>query len=186
MNKDSRDQPNYPDDDSPMQSDAISPTRAYSQARLRDVYVAGPVVRGPADDDEWTESVFEQLQAEARKLGVRLVFPLPEPELEKAEPRAFFQEVSARIGGADAVISVFVPDDRATVVEASVAAMYGKPQLIIARFPDDVPRMLRGMPAEVEVSATPRNRQRTITDFLSRARGTSRDDERSRKSAPGR
>lgn len=182
MSKESRDQPTCAEASSATISSA-APAGTYSAMRPRGVYVAGPVIRDPTGNDDWAESVIALLEAEARKLGVRLILPTSEPELEKAEPRAFFREVSARIGGADAVISVFSPDDPATVVEASLAAMYGKPQLILARFPDDVPRLLRGMPAEVAVAASARNRQHAVADFLGRARGASRDEAKSPKPA---
>jgi hypothetical protein len=137
----------------------------------RVVYIGGPVDRGFPDPRlvKWVATVLDQIRTEAEELGIDVQLPERNADLDDASPAAFYREIVRRIGGAVAVISVLGDRDAASVVESTLAGVYGKPQLIVARQNDDVPRVLQGMSSHTEVAASD-EAESAIRSFLRRAR----------------
>jgi hypothetical protein len=137
------------------------------------VYVAGPL----KPDEEhpyrvrssWTQRVIRRIRAEAEHVGVRLLLPESDA-IDPAHPNAFYREIDRRIAGADAVISILADGDRESAVEAMLASTHGKPQMIVAKSPHQVPRILRGMPGVVEVGVSHELPPTGLAGFLLRVR----------------
>ena len=87
-------------------------------------------------------------------LNSEATLPYSELELEKAEPAAFFEVVQERVGRSDIVVTVFTGGDVSAGVEAGLAAMLGKKQLIVTDDPRRLPRLLRGLPGAKVLNET--------------------------------
>ena len=96
------------------------------------VHVAGPVIRkdrGPRE--KWVGEAYRAIVQAARKLDSDTILPYSEPDLELASPATFFESVRDRVGRSDLVVTIFTGGDVSAAVEAGVAAMIGKKQMII-------------------------------------------------------
>ncbi len=110
------------------------------------VHVAGPVIRDRLRGGGWVRDAYSAIAQAARDIGSDTTLPYSEPELERAEPAAFFEVVRGRVGRCDIVVTVFTGADVSAGVEAGMAAMLGKKQLIITDDPRRLPRLLKGLP----------------------------------------
>ncbi len=106
------------------------------------VYVAGPVI----PRDKGVLALYREIEAAVVDSRAKPDLPFSDPFLERAPSAEFFKAISARIRGSGAVITVMTAGDVSVPVEAAVASLSGKRQLIITRGPAYVPRILSGMP----------------------------------------
>jgi hypothetical protein len=117
------------------------------------VYVAGPVIRPIKSRpvtaiDRQAERIYADISNEGA--WATIVLPKQDAELEDAEASDFFDKIADRILASDAVISV-MSEDLSSAVEATVAAMNEKPQLIVAMPGVKIPRLVSGLPAVTKV-----------------------------------
>jgi len=115
---------------------------------MAQLYVAGPVLRPDSSGQiaELLNAIYGAVADTARQANMGMSLPVQERFLEEAAPEQFFAEIYNRITAADAVITVFAPFDPSGPIESAIAALLKKPQLIIALRPNEVPRMMRGLP----------------------------------------
>jgi nucleoside 2-deoxyribosyltransferase len=115
------------------------------------VHIAGPVVGRRTPVKGWVAHAYQEIMQSSRDLNLEAMLPEAKPELEAAEPDAFVEWNRQKIDSSDIVITVFAHDDVSAGVEAGMAALLGKQQLIVAEDVSRVPRMLRGLPGIVGV-----------------------------------
>src|SRR6266487_6232377 len=111
---------------------------------MSSVYVAGPVVhrerprrhrlldsllRLPVTSKSIL-SAYETVLITARGRGVETLLPRWDRELDAFMPDRFNDAIRRRIRSADAVITFLFADDLSAAVEAAMAALAEKPQLI--------------------------------------------------------
>jgi hypothetical protein len=137
------------------------------------IYVSGP----PVDSIDGSKEQYAYIYSLIREIANgehEVIFPIRTTQLAKLDPRAFFEEISRRIGGAEAVISVIVAGDQSTPVEATVASTKGKPQSVIQI--DHAPRLVQGLPKIVDIikisSDDPKEQVRSIIENLTRSSPT--------------
>lgn len=115
------------------------------------IHVTGPVIRQSATWDlyPWVQEVYKKIESVASPAS-KVTLPHADPQLERDKPKEFFHDLNKRISSSKAVITVFTPGNVAAAIETSMASVAGKRILIIAEDPDDVPRLLVGLPGVVE------------------------------------
>jgi len=114
------------------------------------ICVSGPVVRHSAQWDlvPWVQEIYRLLEAGgSTRHAVQL--PQAEPALEKMKPLDLVHAMRQRIAGASALITVFTPGDVSAAVETTMASVAGKKIVLIAEAPEEIPRLLRGLPGVV-------------------------------------
>ena len=111
------------------------------------VYVSGPPV-DQLSNKSLPETVYEIIQKASKDL-FEVDLPIRTESLSKLPPSEFFAAISRRIDSADGVITLLIPDDQSTPVEAATAAQSGKIQSIVMTF--DGPRLVVGLPNVVDV-----------------------------------
>jgi hypothetical protein len=159
------------------------------------IYVAGPVLRSPADmyDRPHLRAIYEDigsLEYAQRRLGRELDFltdiytdimrsavrykmrvsvPGPERALDVASPKEFIEQIHQRIRESERVITVYTPFDAAGPIETAYASFFRKRILILARQPKLLPRMMLGLPGvHAVVEAGSRSDiSDALSDFLS-------------------
>jgi hypothetical protein len=80
-----------------------------------------------------------------------MLLPRWDRELDALKPDSFNDAIRGRIRSADAVITFLFADDQSAAVEAAMAALAEKPQLIVARDKRSVPRIIAGLPSLVGI-----------------------------------
>lgn len=114
---------------------------------MKTVYVIGPVIRSENDSDlHGAAPVYMQILNVLSEAGFKVVFPVSEPFLEEASPRALFDAINQRISSSDVVISVLPESNPAGDVESAMASYLSKEQYIIASDINKTSRLLRGLP----------------------------------------
>jgi hypothetical protein len=113
--------------------------------------VSGPVIRHSAewDVEPWVQHLYELVERASPK-GSKVLLPRAEPDLERKQPLEFFHVMRRRLGVASAVVAVFTPGDVSVAIETTMAAIEGKKIVVIAENPEEIPRLLRGLPGVVE------------------------------------
>jgi hypothetical protein len=112
------------------------------------IYISGPPVDKIGEGDELHAIIYKIIrETTAGKHAISL--PIRTIELQKLDPKGFFDAISNKIKIADGVISVVVHGDQSTPVESTLAALNGKPQSVLEIGP--APRLLRGLPNIVEI-----------------------------------
>ncbi|MBI4532102.1 MAG: hypothetical protein HY709_11355 [Candidatus Latescibacteria bacterium] len=114
------------------------------------IYVAGPVIR-PGLANRRFRSVFHDVVTAADATGEKVVLPELDRSLDRLKPPDFVKLISDRIASADGVLTVLTEGDQSAPVEATLAAICQKPQLVLAKNTKRVPRMIRGLPFVVDV-----------------------------------
>lgn len=115
---------------------------------MKTVYVIGPVIRSEnAADLHGAAPVYMQILNMFSEAGFNVVFPVSEPFLEEASPRALFEAINQRIASSDVVISVLPENNPAGDVESAMASFLKKEQYIIAGDVNRTSRLLRGLPS---------------------------------------
>ena len=107
------------------------------------IYVVGPVLREGTTGIAWVDVVYRSLM-DVGVPGMRI--PVSEPELETAAPASFAQRVNSRIEESEAVIAVLPTGHISSAVETVMAAALSKPQLIVSQTPEQLPRLVAGLP----------------------------------------
>lgn len=115
------------------------------------VHIAGPVVGRGTAVRSWVGDAYRDIMASSRDLNIGATLPEATAELELAEPDDFVEWNRRKIESSDIVITVFAHGDVSAGVEAGMAALLGKQQLIVAEDVARLPRMLRGLPGIVGV-----------------------------------
>lgn len=112
-----------------------------------DEYLGGPAIRERLNEFERIYKIAVRLAGEA---GWKTWSPHAEFGLEHARPEVFTKEIIRRIKDSNAVMIVVPPEDLSAPVEAAVAAMAHKPQLLVCA--TQPPRILKGLPGVVGVT----------------------------------
>lgn len=138
--------------------------------------VSGPVIRQTAawDLPEWVQGIYTNLQAGLRQHKVEARLPIAEPELEQKEPREFFHAMHKRVSSSVALVSVFTSGDVSAAIEASMASVAGKKILVIAEHPEEVPRLVKGLPGLIDVldaASMPEGLEAALSRLLSKRMG---------------
>jgi hypothetical protein len=117
---------------------------------MANIYVSGPVIRPDAVPDpaaqEWVRDVYRSVGESAQGLRMEAAYPTSETELEKANPRKFYNLIRARILPVNAAVVVFTGGDVSSGIEAAIASSMEKPILLVSNTPHRVPRLLAGLP----------------------------------------
>jgi len=122
---------------------------------MSQICISGPVIRQSAEWDlqPWVKEIYQKIEGDTQ-LRRKVLLPRADRELEKEGDGAFFHAMRQRISTSKALITVFTPGDVSAAIETCMASLAGKNILVIAEDPDDVPRLLRGMPG-VKETMTP-------------------------------
>jgi hypothetical protein len=136
------------------------------------VYVAGPVIRkgfGVSWRDKmfpgwtktqgaWVASAYEGIAMASREMGFEFDLALPQAEekLEEAKPSLFCKVIQERLNKCALAVIVFTGGDVSAAVEAAMASMMQKRQLILADDLRQLPRLLSGLPGVRIVHGTDR------------------------------
>jgi len=124
------------------------------------VYVAGPVIRKSHEPhwrdkmfpgwrkahDLWLTSAYEGIAMASNEVGFDLVLPHSEAQLEGAKPALFCNVIQERLNKCTLAVIVFTAGDVSAAVEAAMASMMEKRQLILADDFKQLPRLLLGLP----------------------------------------
>jgi hypothetical protein len=115
-----------------------------------DIYVAGPVLRQVDENVNPLRFLYGQIEAEAKLAGITVAIPREEKELANLDPREFTDEIERRIEKADAMLVMIIPrgwpgqfSNVSVACEAQMGARAKKPLAILAKDPNEVPRLLR-------------------------------------------
>ena len=117
------------------------------------IYVAGPVLRRDPFRSSPNElrDLYDLLERIAKRDGVKLVLPTFDKHLDKQGPAEFAKAIRKGVQEADGLIAMIdAPGahkgtNLSVAGEAQWAADDGKPVVIVAKTPDDVPRLLRSL-----------------------------------------
>lgn len=141
------------------------------------IYVAGPVVRPPAQiferqglgavydyfssrkdaetrlaaEFDFLVDTYSTIMRSAVRQQFNLFLPEPDLSLDLASPQDFIERIVSRIRQAEQVITVHTPLDAAGPIETAYASIFKKRILIITRHPRLIPRMMLGLPGVTEV-----------------------------------
>jgi hypothetical protein len=115
------------------------------------LYVGGPVLRQDSAPPLWTKDVYLSLYTLAEQQRATILLPEGDGELETMQPEAFYAEMDSRIRSSAAGIILFAAPNASAAVEATMLALAGKPQIIVAENSKDVPRLVRGLPGVARV-----------------------------------
>jgi hypothetical protein len=117
-----------------------------------DFYVAGPVLgdRGDRIAPD-IEELYDLIRGRLQERGYSVSLPEVDPYLEGAPPEQFFEAIRGRIESSEIIITVFTGENISASIEAVIASVSGKPQGILVRDRDRVPRLLAGLPGVVSV-----------------------------------
>jgi hypothetical protein len=96
--------------------------------------------------------------------GCQVLLPRVAPELQAREPSELFHAIRKGVGGTAALIAIFTPGDVSVAIETTMAAVDGKKIVLVAETPEDVPRLLRGLPGATVMG--PEEFERTFMDTI--------------------
>ncbi len=113
------------------------------------IYVSGPTTESLGD-----KSLHARIYIEIKKAvdgRHEIIFPLRSDKMASLRAADFFKETARLIGSSDGVLTVLVPKDQSTPVEAATAALNDKPQCVFATFGNWPPRLIEGLPHVMNV-----------------------------------
>lgn len=90
--------------------------------------------------------VYSTIAGVAKESGINIYLPISDPSLEEASPQSFSSVIYKRIMECDKVVALYNPLDASGPIETAFAASEGKQILVLARDPELVPRLMRGLP----------------------------------------
>ncbi|MFL6207833.1 MAG: hypothetical protein ACJ74W_03245 [Pyrinomonadaceae bacterium] len=109
------------------------------------IYVAGPVLR-PHDSSSDLANIYQQIYATLGRAGYKVILPIQDDNLERADPQTFYRVMEQRIASSDFVVTVFPDLNRSAPVEATMASFMHKRQYVLAGEERNVPRLIQGLP----------------------------------------
>lgn len=135
---------------------------------MADLYVSGPVIRPGTRIPEWITGTYDVVFGAAREFDLRVALPERDLELELADPRRFYDSILRRIGESRLAVVVFTGGDVSAGIEASIAANLGKPVVLISDRPEEVPRLLTGLPTVTATLQPGREMPRQLYTLIGR------------------
>lgn len=118
------------------------------------IYVAGPVFPGvPGRLEGELPGFYNFLKSEIESLGGgEAIVPKRDHELSRMPAEDFYRAIFQRIKESSGMVTVLVEGDQSAPAEAALGAVNLTRQLLVAEFPERVPRILRGLPFIVGVA----------------------------------
>ena len=112
------------------------------------IYVSGPPVKELEEGRTLHGLIYRTIIKVVEKGGQhQVVLPIRTAELDRLSARDFVAAMAKRIADAERVMTVFDKGDQSTPVEATIAALGGKPQFVLEI--TAAPRLIRGLPGIV-------------------------------------